>query len=151
LHAGLISGGNAMTAYPDRCELRLERRTLPGERPEDVHAQIVAACAAVKSRRPTFEATVEQEVYRPPSDVPADAEIVTSLVAATQAADVRADVTGVSYWADAAMFNGAGMPAVCYGPGDIALAHGTVEWIPVDEIGRATRVLERFVSDWTRA
>ena len=45
----------------------------------------------------------------------------------------------------------ADIPAVCYGPGDIALAHGAVEWIPVHEITRATAVLERFAADWTRA
>jgi acetylornithine deacetylase/succinyl-diaminopimelate desuccinylase-like protein len=40
---------------------------------------------------------------------------------------------------------------VCYGPGDIALAHGAVEWVPVDEITRATDVLQRFLAEWTRA
>jgi acetylornithine deacetylase len=151
LHAGLIAGGTAMTAYPDKCVLRIERRTLPGETPEQVMAQFDAACAAVKAQHPSFSATVSRDVYRPPSDVPEDAEIVGALVAATARVDTRAAVTGVSYWADAAVFNGAGMPAVCYGPGDIALAHGAEEWIPVDEITRATAVLRHFVSDWTRA
>ena len=151
LHAGLISGGTAMTAYPDQCVLRIERRTLPGETPEQVMSQFDAACAAVLARSPTLAATVTQDVYRPPSEVAADATIVTALVDATADADIRAAITGVSYWADAAVFNEAGMPAVCYGPGDIALAHGAVEWIPVDEITRATAVLRRFVSEWTRA
>jgi acetylornithine deacetylase len=151
LHAGLISGGTAMTAYPDQCVLRIERRTLPGETPEQVMAQFDAACASVLVRHPTLAATVTQDVYRPPSEVAADAGIVTALVAATADADIRSPITGVSYWADAAVFNEAGMPAVCYGPGDIALAHGAVEWIPVDEITRATAVLKRFVSEWTRA
>jgi acetylornithine deacetylase len=140
-----------MTAYPDQCVLRIERRTLPGETPEQVMAQFDAACASVLVRHPTLAATVTQDVYRPPSEVAADAGIVTALVAATADADIRSPITGVSYWADAAVFNEAGMPAVCYGPGDIALAHGAVEWIPVDEITRATAVLKRFVSEWTRA
>lgn len=150
LHAGLISGGQAMTAYPDRCVLRIERRTLPGETPEQVMTQFGSACAAVRARHPSFDATMTQDVYRPPSDVPEDAAVVQALLAATEQADARAAITGVSYWADAAVFNGAGMPAVCYGPGDIALAHGAEEWIPVDEISRASNVLRRFVSDWTR-
>lgn len=151
LHAGLISGGTAMTAYPDACVLRIERRTLPGETPQQVMAQFDAACAAVKATHPSFDATVTMDVYRPPSDVPEDAPIVQALVEATARADTRAPVTGVSYWADAAVFNEAGMPAVCYGPGDIALAHGAVEWIPVSEIERATAVLTGFVSEWTRS
>jgi acetylornithine deacetylase len=151
LHAGLIQGGEAMTAYPEKCVLRIERRSLPGESPDDIHAQIVAACAAVKARHATFDATVTQEVYRAPSDVAVDAPIVTALRDATAAIATRAPVEGATYWADAALFNAAGIPAVCYGPGDIALAHGAVEWIPVDEITRATDVLERFLADWTRA
>jgi acetylornithine deacetylase len=150
-HAGFIEGGIAMTAYPDRCTLRIERRTLPGESPADVQAQIEAACAAVKARHPSFDATVTQEVFRAPSDVATDAAIVTSLLDATASIGTRAPIEGVSYWADAALFNDAGMPAVCFGPGDIALAHGAVEWIPVDEITRATSVLQRFLADWTRA
>jgi acetylornithine deacetylase len=150
-HAGFIAGGTAMTAYPDHCTLRIERRTLPGETPEDVHAQIEAACAAVRARHPSFDATVTQEVYRAPSDVAVDSPVVTALLDATERCDTRAAIEGVSYWADAALFNAAGMPAVCYGPGDIALAHGAEEWVPVDEIQRATRVLEDFLASWTRA
>ncbi|HYV96680.1 MAG TPA: ArgE/DapE family deacylase [Gemmatimonadaceae bacterium] len=149
-HAGLIQGGEAMTAYPEKCMLRIERRSLPGESPDDIHAQIQAACDAVKARVPSFNATVEREVYRAPSDVPTDAPIVNALLDATEKADgARAKIEGVSYWADAALFNAAGMHAVCFGPGDIALAHGAVEWIPVDEITRATAVLEQVLAQWT--
>jgi acetylornithine deacetylase len=151
LHAGLTTGGTAMTAYPDRCVLRIERRTLPGEAPAQVMVQFEAACTAVKMQHPSFDAAITQDVYRPPSDVPEDAGIVTALVDATGAVDVRAPITGVSYWADAAVFNEAGMPAVCYGPGDIALAHGAIEWIPIDEITRATTVLTQLASEWTHA
>ena len=35
LHASFIEGGLSMTAYPDSCTLRIERRSLPGERVED--------------------------------------------------------------------------------------------------------------------
>lgn len=150
-HAGFISGGTAMTAYPDHCALRIERRTLPGETPDSVKAQIEAACAAVKARHPAFDATVTIESEREPSSVPVDSPIVNALLDATGAVGTRAVVEGVSYWADAGLLNAAGIPAVCYGPGDIALAHGAVEWIPVDEIVHATSVLERFLADWTRA
>jgi acetylornithine deacetylase len=150
LHAGLIDGGTAMTAYPDRCVLRLERRTLPGESPDDVQAQIEGACAAVRARHPAFDATVVQDVYRAPSDVSPDAEIVQSVLDATARHGARAPIEGVSYWADAALLNAAGIPTVCYGPGDIALAHGAVEWIPIAEITQATDVLHDLVASWTR-
>jgi len=44
--------------------------------------------------------------------------------------------------------NAAGIPAVCFGPGDIALAHAAEEFVPIDEIEKATRVLTRVALDW---
>ena len=42
----------------------------------------------------------------------------------------------------------AGIPAICFGPGDIALAHSAEEFVPVAEIVTATRVLTSVVSEW---
>jgi acetylornithine deacetylase len=56
----------------------------------------------------------------------------------------------MSAWTDCAILNEAGIPAVCFGPGDIALAHAAEEWIDVGEIERATAVLERVCLGWGR-
>ena len=54
----------------------------------------------------------------------------------------------MSAWTDAALLNDAGIPAVCFGPGDISLAHAAEEYIPLDEIDRAAAVLTSFASRW---
>ena len=46
------------------------------------------------------------------------------------------------------LLNEAGIPAVCFGPGDISLAHAAEEYIPLDEIDRATAVLATFAQSW---
>jgi acetylornithine deacetylase len=46
------------------------------------------------------------------------------------------------------LLNAAGIPAICYGPGDISLAHSATEWVAEDEIRRAAVVLERLALDW---
>ena len=38
LHASLISGGRELSSYPDRCELKIERRTIAGESGEQAAA-----------------------------------------------------------------------------------------------------------------
>src|SRR6185503_6723992 len=58
LHASTIEGGIGMSTYPDRCVLRLERRTLPGETGDDVVTEVRRACAAVRARRPELVAEV---------------------------------------------------------------------------------------------
>jgi len=57
-------------------------------------------------------------------------------------------IEGLSAWTDAALLNAAGIPAVCFGPGDIALAHAAEEFVPVDEIEKATAVLQRVAHEW---
>jgi acetylornithine deacetylase len=148
LHASLIEGGIGMSTYPDRCVLKLERRTIPGESAADAVAEVERACAAVRSRRATFRAAVRLLVAQGPSDVAVDAPLVRTLEAALGAAGLPVAVEGMSAWTDAALLNEAGIPAVCFGPGDISLAHAAEEYIPLDEIDRAVTVLAAFARSW---
>ena len=54
----------------------------------------------------------------------------------------------MSSWTDDALLNEAGIPAVCFGPGDISLAHAAEEYIPLDEIDRARDVLSALARRW---
>jgi len=148
LHASTIAGGIGMSTYPDRCVVRLERRTLPGERGEDVVAEIERACGAVRARRPSFAAEVRMLMTQGPSDVALDAPIVQELTGALRACDEPVRVAGMSAWTDAALLNAAGIPAICFGPGDISLAHAAEEYIPLDEIDRAVSVLDVLARRW---
>src|SRR5205823_3094326 len=137
VHASLITGGTGMSTYPDRCLLRVERRTLPGESAAAVRSEIETACERVKSRRPDFRADVAVTRARDPSDVPLDAPLARALGAALEAERQPVRVSGMTAWTDAAILNAAGIPAICFGPGDIALAHADEEYVRVDEIERA--------------
>lgn len=148
LHASLIDGGIGMSTYPDRCLLKLERRTIPGERAADVLDEVRRACARVQARRATFVADVRLLVAQGPSDVPVDAPLVRVLDEALRSAGERVVVEGMSAWTDAALLNDAGIPAVCFGPGDISLAHAAEEYIPLDEIDRAADVMAAFAARW---
>jgi len=148
LHASTIAGGIGMSTYPDRCVVRLERRTLPGERGEDVVAEIERACGAVRARRPSFAAEVRMLMTQGPSDVALDAPIVHELTGALRGCDEPVRVAGMSAWTDAALLNAAGIPAICFGPGDISLAHAAEEYIPLDEIDRAVSVLDVLARRW---
>ena len=148
LHASLITGGRGMSTYPDRCVLTIERRTLPGETPDDVLAEVNRACAAVRSRRADFAAEVRLLVSQGPSDVSADAPVVRELAHALEGLGESVAIKGMSAWTDAALLNAAGIPAICFGPGDISLAHAAEEYIPLDEIDRATETLAAFAQRW---
>lgn len=149
LHAGTITGGGGVSIYPESCTLSFERRTLPGERGEGFADEIRAAVARVADRVPGFGAEVTQGLIQQPNHVDLDHPLVAGLIDASAAAGAPTNVEGLSCWTDAALFTAAGIPAICYGPGDIALAHAAEEYVPIAEIHTATDVLARFISAWS--
>ena len=154
LHASTVEGGSGWSTYPDRCTVRFERRTLPGETADDARREIADACDRVRRRLAAqgrrFVAEIVPRGAQVPSDVSADAPIVRALGDALAAAGepAPARIEGMSAWTDAAPLNAAGIPAICFGPGDIALAHAAEEWIAVDEIERSVRVMDALVRAW---
>jgi acetylornithine deacetylase len=148
LHASTIEGGVGMSTYPERCNLTIERRTIPGESVEKALLEITDACARIQGRRPNFEARVTLRTAQLPSDVPVDAPVVKRLADAIRHEGVPVRIEGLSAWTDAALLNEAGIPTVCFGPGDIALAHAAEEFVPIEDIERAKSVLARVVNQW---
>jgi len=148
LHASLIEGGTAMSVYPDRCTLRLERRTMPGESEEAVLDEVRSACERLSRRLPDFDASVTLDLARAASDVAEDSPIVRALASTIEAGGAAARTEGLSAWTDAAILNEAGIPAICFGPGDIALAHSAEEWVATAEIERAADLLGQLALRW---
>jgi len=143
-HAGTIKGGTAESVYPDRCELLLERRTMPGEAPGDVEAEFQGVLDGLGAVEPTLAATLETTLDRPGTEVDVSSRLVQGLLEAGDELGVPRSVQGMTAWVDAAFLNEAGIPAVCFGPGDIAQAHTADEWIEARQIEVCADVLERF-------
>lgn len=148
VHASLIEGGTGMSTYPDTCVMRIERRTIPGETPAEVVRELESAVEQISARSANFRAEVRQTFAQPPSDVAVHAPIVRALSKALEDCNEKTRIAGMTAWTDAALLNGAGIPAICFGPGDIRLAHAAEEWIPVREIEQATDVLARLAASW---
>jgi acetylornithine deacetylase len=148
LHASSIEGGSGLSTYPERCAVIVERRTLPGETADTALGELHAACARARLARPNLRATVRLIEAQSPSDVSVDADVVTIVRRALEDEGMESRIEGMSAWTDAAILNAAGIPAICFGPGDISLAHAAEEFVPIEEIEKATRVLTRVARDW---
>lgn len=141
MHCTLVRGGDGPSTYASSCTLELERRTLPGESAEAVLEELHAIV-----RQADEEANIELLLEREPLETPADAPVVACLAAALEAETGAARApAGVAYWMDAAVFAGAGIPAVNLGP-DGAGAHAAVEWADIDSTVTCARVLARAAS-----
>jgi acetylornithine deacetylase len=128
----------------------LERRTLPGEDAAQACAEITALCDALAVERPGFSAEARLVFAQPPLGLDEEAPLVAALQRAGAAVGEALPLDGLPCWTDAALFQAAGIPAVCFGPGDIGVAHAATEWLPVDELHRATAVLEALCAGWGR-
>ena len=149
LHASTIAGGVGWSTYPEQCVMRVERRTVPGESTASVLHEVETLLAELRTGEPQLSVTVRVDTAQGPSDVAVDAPLVQRLSAAHAAVRGAAPpIEGLSAWTDAALLNDAGIPAVCFGPGDIALAHAATEYVPLSEIDVATAVLTAFALDW---
>ena len=135
LHASLIKGGAELSTYPDRCLVEAERRTIPGETPELVEAQLREIVGGVGD--PDMRAEVRVTFVREPFEVDPAAEIV-ELVRRHSAAEVG----GAPFWADAALFSAAGIPTVMFGPIGEG-AHADLEWV---DLASAARCAETYVA-----
>lgn len=141
VHASLISGGQERSSYPARCTLSIERRTIPGETPELVEAEVRHILQRLETEDPQFRASVTLGVARGSYAIAEDAPIVQMARQALTAVRGRAPaLIGVPWWMDSALLADAGIPTVVFGPGGEG-AHATVEWVSLDEVERCAAAL----------
>jgi acetylornithine deacetylase len=143
LHASIISGGSGLSTYPDSCVLQIERRTLPGEDESSVAAELEALLQAERDTDRSFAASGRVTLYRAPFEVAEDEEIVRSLQAAAASVlgtERAAGRQGATYWMDAALVAGAGIPTVVFGPRGEG-AHSKVEWVELASVVECAQVL----------
>ena len=148
LHAPMISGGSGWSTFADSCIVRIERRTIPGETAAMVLAEIQSLCDDLARRNPSFNARLSLNCAQPPSDLSVEDALTLAVVEAAQHRQLSGTISGLPCWTDAALFNEAGIPALCFGPGDIGRAHSAEEWVECDDIERATNVLDDVCSSW---
>ena len=56
---------------------------------------------------------------------------------------------GMTFWTDAAILGGAGIPAVLFGPGGAGL-HGAEEYVRVEDVRRCRDALAALARDFMR-
>ncbi len=133
LHASFIEGGREWSTYPDRCMLRVERRTVSGETVDGALQEAQAIIESLRREDPEFAATAHQVFGRPPYETPQGHFLPDMLEKVLARIGRTASRTGMSFWTDAAVLGHAGIPSVIFGPGGGGL-HGLEEFVNLDEV-----------------
>ncbi len=149
LHASIIDGGGELSSYPDRCTLKLERRTLNDEDEASVTRELTAVLDRLRHADPEFEGSLRALFSRPAYEIPSSHALVTALrKAMPHAAD--ADVVGMSFWTDAAVLGAAGIPSLLFGPGGAGL-HSREEYVEIADVLRCRDGLASLARGWCGA
>lgn len=139
LSVGMIQGGVSPNTVPDRCGIEVDRRLLPGETPESARQELDAILQSIG-----FEYRLQTRLGCPALSPSNSAELVKQLGQVIDQVHGRHEVHAVPYGTDASSVAQAGIPAVVFGPGNIAQAHTKDEWIDLKQIPLAAEILYRF-------
>jgi succinyl-diaminopimelate desuccinylase len=136
INLGRIEGGDALNKVPDRCEMAVDVRYLPGQDPGEILSQ-VRAIAGIDVTR-TF-------IHPPVMVSPTDPYVWALRDAVSRSRpDAETLSVGRDGASDAASFIEAGIPAVEFGPAG-AGHHGPDEWVSVASLERYRRALGDFI------
>jgi len=148
---GTIHGGTQINIVPDRCVIEIDRRIIPGERPEIVERELAERLQ--RELEPVgVKLTVERLLLDWALDTPPDAAIVVAARQAAARAGLNDRVRGVTYSCDASKLQELkGIPSIVYGPGSIAQAHTNNEWVPVSDVEQAAEFYLQLAGTFGRS
>jgi acetylornithine deacetylase/succinyl-diaminopimelate desuccinylase-like protein len=143
LSIGIVRGGQAPNIVPDEAQIWVDRRTLPGESPEDVRFEIEASLDNAGVAADVFVESCTEE--KPPLETAPNSSAVLASADALESVGLSATCNHVAFGTDAGVFGRAGIPGVVLGPGSINMAHTSREFVPISEVEIMVRIFERLL------
>lgn len=143
LNVGNFHGGLNVNSVPDRAEVGIDIRTLPGMQ----HARLFDQLGSYLGPEVVLKTQVDVESVWTAPDHPWMRDVFGVCAAVSGTAPV---VEAAPYFTDASALTPAlgGVPTVILGPGPAHMAHQTDEWCDCARIDEATTIYERLILAW---
>jgi acetylornithine deacetylase len=144
LSVGVIRGGKHVNVVPDRCEVEVDRRLVPGE----------DARRAVADVRDYLNNALEEDLGLkvsgadltiPGMSIPSDNALVQAVAAAVREVTGKAPLNGMQGTTHAGQMAEAGVPGVVLGPGRMGQAHTATEELDLEQLEQAAAVYESLM------
>lgn len=154
INIGTIRGGEWHSTVPEEVVVEGRMGVLPGESNESARRALEEAIQRAA------DADVWLREYRPrlewfegqfeSGETPLDHPLIQELaIAHQQVIGAAPTMRGVTYGSDMRLFtNHAKMAATHYGPGDVGMAHAVNEFVPLEEVITATKVIANTIMQW---
>lgn len=149
INVGLIEGGVGTNVVADRCTLRVDRRTVPGEDPQAVIAELTAIAANRQSLDPSRTYTVNDLLISDWFQMAPDAPLTQRFLdISAQETGTPAQPVGYLPGSDAKhLVPIVRQGMVVFGPGTYEVAHSTDEYTEISELETTHRILLRFIEE----
>ena len=153
LTVGLISGGINTNVVPDRVTVRLDRRMIPEDNPQNVEDELRRVIAEAAKAHPHAKVSVRRVLLaRPLTPTPASkrlSEVIRKHATAVFGEAIEAK--GVPLYTDARLYAEQGIPTVIYGAGPKTLeeanGHRADEKLKLSDLQKATEVIALTLTD----
>jgi acetylornithine deacetylase len=147
LHVGVMRGGLSVNIVPNRCELEIELRHLPGDDTSTIFDNLRREARRIEAaaRRIAPEAAVELRLKHgyPGLDTPVNCAAVRLIQALTG----NNSTTKVAFGTEGGLFEQyLDVPTVVCGPGSIVQAHKPDEFVTIDQMQRCDAMLDRLLN-----
>ena len=146
---GVIEGGAQVNLVPDRCQIKIDRRLLPGETAQEALAQCEEALKNLRAKHPQIEVEMEPPFLTDEAmETPADARVVETASRILRSMGLEGQSTGVSFGCDCTKLSRAGIPGIIFGPGSIERAHTSNEFVEINQVQKALEFYRRFLLEF---
>lgn len=150
----VFQAGSYPSAFPDTCLLKGSIATLPGENSEEVKRNFVNYVHEVAQGDPWLKNHPPEVKFKgyfaEPSELPVEHPIVKTVSSNFREVTRKYPIiSGRIASADTRFLNKYGeTPTVIFGPGLTEQMHATDEWVRIEDIITATKVLALTILDW---
>jgi succinyl-diaminopimelate desuccinylase len=136
-----ITGGEAINIVPEKCDIGIDIRTVPGQNYQDITEDLQKIFAKLKQQNSQFEAQVSivREVGALETDCRCD--FVRDFCSAVSISETSA----VGFTTDGPHFASLGAPVVIFGPGNPQLAHKLDEYIDIEDVEKAVEYYKNII------
>jgi succinyl-diaminopimelate desuccinylase len=136
-----IHGGKATNVVPDRCSIKIDIRTVPGQNNQDIISDLEAVCRELKANDGRFEAQIATIRSVSVLETDVDSTFVKSFCEVVGAGKTDA----VGFATDGPFFAELGGPVVIFGPGKGDVCHKPNEYIDIADLEKGAELYKNII------
>ncbi len=142
----LIQGGRGLNLVPDFCQVKVDRRTLPNEDPLTAWEELKRFLQNQPELQGIRIMVEDPDLVNWGMEIPPDSPPVQEILEACRQVGWQPRIVGVCYSSDASVLTHYGIPSLLFGPGNIDQAHTADEWVLIEQVLVAQKVLETLAT-----